>query len=406
MNTKLGYYTCNGITFDSKIAACIYSVQHGNPKVSWTFNTYEFGKHNWLHEPELTLDQLYDARAKQLRETYDYLILSYSGGSDSHNILMSFVRQGLHIDELVVNTMDKARAKFIDLNPANTASTNSGAEHALQCLPRLAEIQPHITKTKITVFDLSDYLFDSFDKAGDASWVLSKREGLNPANATRYNYLHFDEVRKQFDKDKKIALIVGVEKPRTFIRNGEFIMRFADRAANIVSAADYIKDYTNSAVELFYWSPDMVPMMIKQGHVIKNWLDATPSMQHLWDESEMRYNPVAFDRHRLVHERLLRTLLYTTWDNTWYQADKSTRDWTSEFDEWFSDGYSDTRAYQVWKEGIDYVSTTLASFVNPRKLINGAADSLDIHFKDYPMGMMKRLSPELKIKLYNQLTNK
>ena len=401
LNSKLGYYLCNGITFDSKITACIHSVQHNNAPVTWTFNDKEFAQHNWLHEPESTLDQLYDARAKQLRESYDYLILSYSGGSDSHNILMSFIRQGLHIDELVVNTMDKARSKFIDLNPNDTSALNSGAEHALQCLPRLAEVQPQIPKTKITVFDLSDYLFDSFTQAGDASWVLAKREGLNPANATRYNYLHFDQVRKQFDKDKKIALIVGVEKPRTFIKDGRFVMRFTDRAANIVSASDYIKDYTNSAVEFFYWSPDMVPMMIKQGHVIKRWLEANPQMQHLWDGGDN-----VQDRHRLVHERVLRTLLYTTWDNSWYQADKSVRDWTSEFDQWFTDGYSDTKAYHVWQEGVDYVRTTLSPFVNTRKMVNGVADGLNIHLKDYQLGYMQNLCPELKNKLYNQLTNK
>lgn len=98
INPKLGFYTCNGQTFDSKIQAYLYGAQV-KQRVEWDFNNELFRKHDWTVEPEETLDQLYNARARQLREQYDYIILSYSGGADSHNILMSFIRQGLHIED-------------------------------------------------------------------------------------------------------------------------------------------------------------------------------------------------------------------------------------------------------------------------------------------------------------------
>jgi hypothetical protein len=401
INPKLGYYTCNGITFDSKIAACVHSVQHNNAPVTWTFNDAEFSKHDWTTEPEQTLDELYDARARQLREQYDYLILSYSGGADSHNILMSFVRQDLLIDEIVVNTTEKASAKFTELNKQNMASTNAAAEHLFQTMPRLQEIQSRIPKTKISIMDLSDCVFESFSKAEDASWVLEKREGLNPAGVVRFNYLHFDQLRKQFDKGKKIALMLGIEKPRVTIRNGQLILQFSDRIANIITVAEHIKDYENSTAEFFYWSPDAVPIIIKQAHVIKRWLEANPSNQSLWDADNQ-----TSETFRLVHERVYRPLLYTTWNNNWWQADKAVHDWSSEFDQWFEDGYSDTAAYRVWTEGVDYVRTTLEPFLHTKRLVNGKADGLNIFFKEYSLGTMKRLSPELKNKLYNRLTNK
>jgi hypothetical protein len=401
INLKLGYYSCNGVTFDSKIAACVYSVQHNNALVTWTFNDREFNQHNWTQEPDLTLDQLYDIRSKQLRDQYDYVILSYSGGADSHNILMSFIRQGLHIDEIVVNTTEKASARFTELDKNNLDPRNAGAEHVFQTLPRLREIQGLIPKTKISVLDLSDHLFESFSKADDASWVLEKRESLNPAGVTRFNYLHFDQLRKQFDKDKKIALVLGIEKPRVFIRHGQLVLRFTDRAANIVTVAEHVKEYTNSTVEFFYWSPDAVPVVIKQAHTIKRWLEANPDKQHLWDVDTLTPEMV-----RLVHERVYRPLLYTTWDNSWWQSNKAVNDWTSEFDQWFKDGYSDTRAYQVWAEGIEYVREILHPYINTTHLVNGQADGLDIFVKEYLIGPVKNLCPELKNKLYRHLQNK
>ena len=383
INKALGFYVCNGQEFSSKIRALLYSNEVNKP-VEWIFNDRVFQSYDWTIEPEETLDQLYDKRARELRAQYDYVILSYSGGADSHNILMSFVRQGLHIDEILVNHFEKAAGKFVDLNPANKDAKNAGAEHYLQTLPRLKEISPRIPKTKITLVDMSDHLFGLMENTGDASWILTKREGINPAGATRFNYLHLGEVRKKFDKEKSICMIVGVEKPRASIgRDGNLIMRFVDRAANQQTVSEHLKDYTNSTAEFFYWSPDSVRMLIKQGHVIKKYLSANPAMQQHW------YAPnITFETVRLVHERILRTLMYSTWDNSYWQADKSTSDWHSEFDLWFKEGYADSRAVNVWREGVEYVNTTLANHVN------ASGDGLKHFHKYYDCGPVANLLPE------------
>jgi len=369
MHRKTGYYTVDGINFESKIQACIFANKH-NKKVEWKFNNEAFNTYNWNIEPEASLDQLYDRRAKDLREKYDYLILSYSGGADSHNILMAFIRQNLHIDEIVVNVMEKANSKFTIIDPNNKSNWNAGAEHRLQTVPRLKEIENTIPKTKITVLDLSDFLFNSFIEYGDASWVVDRTEGLNPLNVTRFNYTYFKEVKNQFDKNHKIGLIVGVDKPRTFIVNNELHMAFDDRSANIVPVSDYLSDYTNSSVEFFYWSPDALDMLCKQAHVIKRYIESNLDKKHLWEN-------FTAEKFRLIHERLLRTILYTTWDDSWYQADKATKDWHSEFDDWFSHGYANTASYNIWKEGLSYVENNAGKFI---KYKNGIADGL-LHFK-------------------------
>lgn len=383
INKKLGYYKVGEVEFESKIHAYFFSLTCNKP-VEWHFNDYEFRSRDWTIEPSETLDELYDRRARDLREKYDYLILSYSGGSDSHQILMSFIRQGLLIDEIVVNTLEKGWKKFTILDPNNRSSYNSGAEHYLQCLPRLKEVEPLIPRTKITICDLTDHVYDSLTSVGDASWVMGKREALNPIGITRFNYVYFDEVRKRFDKQKKIGIVLGVEKPKSAIHNGKFMIRFNDRSANMVTIIDHVKDYDNSVLEYFYWSPDCVPMLIKQGHVMRRWLEANPHLQKYWDSRTISYKVA-----RLYHERLLREVIYpSTWNDNWFQVDKATKDWYSEFDNWFLEGAQGTRAKHIWDEGIAYVQDKLSPFLRLNEDIN-SPDGLKAHVKTYIIGDIK-----------------
>lgn len=396
INKKLGYYTVGNKEFDSKLQACFYANKI-NQDVKWHFNDLVFNNFDWTAEPEETLDDLYNKRARQIREEYDYVIISYSGGADSHNVVESFLRQGLHIDEIVVNTMESVSKHTVKIDPNQKNPQNAAAEHYLQTIPRLKEIQIRSPNTKIEILDLSEYLLNSWLQAGDASWISDKKEGLNPLNVTRFNYLHFDNIRKQFDKGKKIALVLGIEKPRTVINHdNKFYLRFVDRACNIVTIENHIKEYTNSTVEYFYWSPDSVRLICKQAHVIKKWLEAFPKYQFSW-----YYKNLSIGTFRLVHERLLRTVLYSTWNESWYQADKATSDWYSEFDSWFIEGFRGTPQHNIWREGIKYAEENAGKFV-----VNnlGFGDGLRPIDKFYYIGSMKtELTPELNKEYYSSL---
>jgi hypothetical protein len=296
---------------------------------------------------------------------------------------MSFIRQGIHIDEIVVNTMEKGWKPYTIIDPTNKSSVNSGAEHYLQTVPRLKEIEKYIPNTKITICDLTDYVSESLLATGDASWVLEKREALNPIGITRFNYIYFNEVRKRFDKEKRIGIVLGVEKPKSLIHKGQFWIRFNDRAANMVTIIDHVKDYDNSELEYFYWSPDCIPMLIKQGHVIKKWLEVNPEFQKYWDTNRTDFKTV-----RLYHERLLRTVVYpTTWNNNWFQADKAVKDWYSEFDDWFFKGTVGTDANRIWHDGIDYITHSLGPYLKYDTDTN-KVDGLKLFSKSYLIGNM------------------
>jgi hypothetical protein len=160
-------------------------------------------------------------------------------------------------------------------------------------------------------------------------------------------------------------------------------MNFIDRSANQQTVSEHLTDYNNSTAEFFYWSPNCVPLLIKQCHVIKKYLGANPEMQKFWHLENNTYQV-----SRLIHEPILRSLLYSTWDASYWQADKSTSDWYSEFDIWFKDGYSNSKAVNVWQEGVDYVSSKLSNYV----LESG--DGLKRFRKYYDAGLLPGLLPE------------
>ena len=137
INNSSSRYECNGVTFYSKIEACIYS-QTVNQPIKWVFGLDDvFSHYPWHVEPTETLDELYDRRARELRERYDYILLAYSGGADSHNMLMSFYRQNLHVDEIITNHISKAGNHLCDLSGTNFSPENLHAEYSLTTVPKL-----------------------------------------------------------------------------------------------------------------------------------------------------------------------------------------------------------------------------------------------------------------------------
>jgi hypothetical protein len=94
---QFGFYKVGDLKFYSKLQA-LEMQQHTNICPTWHFNESTFKSIDWSIEPKESLSELYKKRAQQIREKYDYIVLWYSGGADSHNVLMSFVKNNIFID--------------------------------------------------------------------------------------------------------------------------------------------------------------------------------------------------------------------------------------------------------------------------------------------------------------------
>jgi hypothetical protein len=355
MDKKLGYYTCNKIVFGSKLQAMLYA----NPKnlpIEWYFNDEKFNSYDWSIEPELTLDQLYDLRSRQIREEHDYVILSYSGGSDSHNILESFLRQGLFIDEIVTNWALDISSKFIVNDVKVKNAWNNNAEFNLHTKHRLNYIKNKSPNTRITLLDTSKSILDSLLNNSNVDWVNTKNDVFSATGAFQYNPLYFSELRKRLDKSNSIAYIIGADKPKLIIKENNLYLYFADKATSIVSIQESIKDYSNITNVMFYWSPDSCDLLCKQAHTVFKYTKTNDDIKRIWQSTDVVIR-------RKLQEMLLRNIIYTTWDNNWFQVSKTIQDWDCEWDYWFTRGMSDSKEYAIWLNGLKALKPKISNFI-------------------------------------------
>lgn len=385
---KFGYYVVDNKKFFSKIQACMYATEKNLSvdNLKWYYHDDRFNLVDWKTEPEQTLDQLYDARALDIRFKYDYVVLSYSGGADSHNIFEAFNRQGLLIDEIVVHHFEKGRGPQSNFSKHDTSALNSTAtEHYFHTLPMLKYISKVSPKTKITLVDMTDNMFEYFQNAKDENWVNTRTEQINPGNVTKYDY--FKVLRKRLDVTRSMAVVLGTDKPRCFIRaaDSNFYFRISDKSINSArSIADSLSIYSNSTLEYFYWSPDSAKMLVKQAHVVKRFLEKNPKYQIFF------YSPnLTKEIWRYVHENILRTIVYSTWNTKWFQAEKNLREWSNEIDYWFISGAAGTDAREIWYAGKEKVEKNASIFVNEHN------DGLISCSKNFNCGPINNLMEDL-----------
>lgn len=355
MNKHLGYYTCNRIEFDTKLKAMMYAHSNNLP-IKWHFNDDIFNSYDWSVEPKLDLDSLYDLRARQIREKYDYVILSYSGGSDSNNVLESFLRQGLLIDEILTCWSLDVTEKYLNYSGTEKSSWNNNAEFELHTKHRLEYIKNKSPRTKISLVDSSKTILDGLLSSENGSWVQEKNDVFNVTGALQFNPIYFNDIRKRFDKEKSIAYVIAIDKPKLTIVDNKLYLYFADKTTGIVQAQDHISEYNNTTIEFFYWSPQTCDLVCKQSHAVLKYINANPQYKKVWETKDRQMI-------RRVQEELLRKILYTTWNDNWFQVRKTLEDWDCEFDRWFTRGMAGSKEHSIWLDGLKYIAPKIYSFL-------------------------------------------
>ena len=83
------YYSEDNKIFPNRVHAVKYSIDTGK-KVYLHYYDEIYTKLNWKIEPPEPIEYYYKEQAQRIRDQYDYLILCYSGGYDSTNILETY----------------------------------------------------------------------------------------------------------------------------------------------------------------------------------------------------------------------------------------------------------------------------------------------------------------------------
>lgn len=262
MYTDLGFYTVNGQKFTNKVAAILEANRTG-AEVEWDYFDDIFNKVNWRSEPLPSLDEMYKARALQIREAYDYVILRCSGGADSNNVLYTFLNNGIHVDEVVAE-VPMSGLKNWDFNKTDTRQDNSPSEFKYAQLPLLHEISTKYPKVKITMLDM----FEDMVSAGNDGLLPEFQDTLNLYVRFQSKMERLSHVKDLAELGKKIAIVSGTDKPVLSVRpDGNVVTLIADQAVNVPTQPFNVK-YPNVHRVLFYWTHEMPEILVKMSHVV------------------------------------------------------------------------------------------------------------------------------------------
>lgn len=343
--TTTGYYTVGDQIFFSKSLALIEATKT-NIHPTWHFREDVFSHLDWTKGYAENITEVYHRRARYLREKYDYLVLSFSGGSDSTVTLRSFLDQGLTVDEVLVRWPRKATQPLYTPNGFDTRPENLLSEWDLAIEPALRRLRKEYPKIKITVIDWSD---DVNSELKEDDW-FSINDHLNPGVFRKYYGLAGTPTEtKMIDAGKKTATIWGLDKPQLAYKDGEIYFYFLDKLANTV----FVNNTASRTAELFFWSPDCPYVVQAQARALYEYFIMHPEKLYLidWDKRTTA--------NKSEYNALVRSLIYPLWDQSIFQVGKPTSMAFNEYDSWMFTNLTDHRYYQSWEHGLQNIKAAI-----------------------------------------------
>ena len=360
---KRGFYRVGNNKYYNKAQAIMACQRIGHEHwPEFIFNDTEFSNANWLVEPTESLEQIYIQRARQLREKYDHLVLSYSSGSDSTNILQTFLHNNIKLDEVFCygpfSTNQGHNGKLTQ------SAENNFREIDLVAVPYLKELSKKY-KFKVTMYDWTNDMANGFK---NSDWIWSESQSrLSPSIVVR-NRLHNARSHLNLvDAGKKVGFIFGIDKPKVILKDGTYYMAFIDLDLNMgVGPGALMTGNEWEHDEYFYWTPDLPKLVIKQAHIIKNFFEQNPTLQPYVENSDSATWNISY---KTQYTDLIKKLMYPGFNTEIWQTKKISSLTYTEHDNWFIKDTS-LASRNHWLAGL----RELQKVVNPKFFNNGNVD--------------------------------
>jgi len=224
------------------------------------FYDKEFMQVDWKTCPTETLDELYRIRAQDIRDNNEYVILCYSGGSDSTNILETFYYNNIHIDEIVI-------VGALSQDPSEGSDANHNGDLYHNAFPTLKTM--NLPNTKITVVDYTTVFnnpnnFTLINRYGN-EWTKHIGGYKSVHNLWWYDFKKF--VGR--NNNKQTCYIMGADKTQIEFdpfNDNKYYVKIMELAVN-----DYGANYSDENFRRinFYTSPEKTAtdIMRKQAHL-------------------------------------------------------------------------------------------------------------------------------------------
>jgi len=251
-----GYWRVGESVYPTKIQA-ILAAQEQDTWPTFHYNDSYWDEFDWSTEPNETLEELYLQRAHQLRDRYKTLILRYSGGGDSYNILKTFLDNGIKLDLVVVN-------EYYEEENLDRVTEPGSQEKLKVAYPTLEKLKSEGHDFEWMTVDLSRF------------YMLPRksRNWWREINAPRLRGIEIAAPRvvqhpalEKYD-NPETAIILGLDKPFVRKTNNIWTVVIGD------SLPCQIPSPTMSRIipEPFYWTADLPALPCKQAHVFKQFL--------------------------------------------------------------------------------------------------------------------------------------
>lgn len=268
LESKYGCYICGGITFLSKFKALEYANQINTGVVRFYYHDHIWDTFDKTLLGKVPLTTLYKERAQQLRDRYDHLVLHYSGGADSHNILHTFLVNNIKLDEVSVRWAKPLRdGKFYTPNKNDQSPTNAVSEWDYAIKPTLDRLKSTHPEIKITIVDFSDKLDDKLVKSNN---IENRIVELNMSRGALFSLTarlnpKVEQEATTATRNKRIGHMFGIDKPIVNIDSTGYNMCFQD--AMLENTLMY-EAQSQGSVEFFYWAPDFPILPMEQAYQI------------------------------------------------------------------------------------------------------------------------------------------
>jgi hypothetical protein len=245
IDSNHGYYAVDNQKFVSKYDAMLYASKIKTNRVYWNFHDNAFSNFDFTIKPIKPLSQLYKERAQQIRDKYDYLILTFSGGADSHNILRTFLDNDIRLDEIVTRATLNYGRKYNVANDKDTHTRNIMSEYEFAAFPIMQEVAKTHPQIKLSVVDRSD---DYLDEVTLDEFKLAGHRAVNGLMSRRVTGLY--SLEKLHGHKKPVGVIHGADKMHVYKDDNKWFFNFSDMMFLPIDA------YETRRMEYFYWTPE------------------------------------------------------------------------------------------------------------------------------------------------------
>lgn len=193
------YYTVGNEKFFNKLQAIQKNIETAEP--IQLEDPYEDADFSLV--PEQSLDDLIAAHLHQLRETHGKIKFYYSGGSDSHLLLNSIIKNNIYVDEIICLKSGIPPADF---------------EIDKFAMPALSKLAGQLKGTKITI--KTPTIQDYFDYYKDGITDAKIQSGM--AGTHNYFRLHWAKDIYVQEHHTDTLHIRGLDKPRIVKHGTEY----------------------------------------------------------------------------------------------------------------------------------------------------------------------------------------